>query len=91
MHRKLFENNNLFSLNFKGDYVIFPNYPNIRGIVTKITYERKFTRPRRRGRRFCYTTGIQFLRPKYHVRFLNVPATRFFYEDQLEYPAFDEL
>lgn len=70
---------------------MFSNYPNIRGIVTKITYEKKYTRPRRRGRRFYYTAGILYLRPKYHVRFLNIPSTRFFFEDQLDYPENDDL
>lgn len=92
MHRRKFENNKfVFFYIFEGDYVIFPNYPNIRGVVTNIIYERieKYTRPKRRGRRFYYTAGIQYTRPKYHVRLIDVPATRFFYENQLDFPAFD--
>lgn len=70
---------------------MFTNYPNIRGVVTRITYERKYTRPERKRRKFNFTTGILYVRPKYHVRFVNVPATRFFYEDQLDVPAIDEM
>lgn len=80
---KISEANDLLSFNVQGDYVVFPNHPGIHGVVTKITYEKKYTRPKRRGRRFYYTAGLLFLRPKYHVRFLNVPTSRFFYENQL--------
>lgn len=85
-------NNLLSSLLFQGDVVSFPDYPNIKGSVTNITYEKNHqsTRPRRQGRRFFYTSGILYLRPKYHVRFLNVPASRFFSEDQLDFPAIDD-
>lgn len=79
------------SCHSEGDNVVFPSYPNIWGTITRITYERKYSRPRREGRRFYFVRGVQYLVPKYHVQLQNVPSTRFFFEDELDFPTIDEL